>query len=183
MPGKPHTDFAAGEAVGHAVGAQVVASATTDRFNAVWTGTIPVCPGCWRSNGPGLPPLLPWMGQMRPFFMEVGSQFRPAPPPAFGSREFLEALAEVRRFSDTRTAERAVLKARTRSARCAWFLTFWRSYVTRVHHVCRTGRPATARLRHRTAEPRRADGGGKRFDGIPNRNDDRQRVGAGNTPL
>jgi hypothetical protein len=37
--------------------------------------------------------------------MEVGSQFRPAPPPAFGSREFLEALAEVRRFSDTRTAE------------------------------------------------------------------------------
>jgi hypothetical protein len=102
---KAHTDFAAGEAVGRAVGAQVVASASTDRFNAVWTGTIPVCPGCWHSNSPGLPPLLPLMGQMRPFFMELGSQFRPAPPPAFGSPEFLAALAEVRHFSDTRTAE------------------------------------------------------------------------------
>jgi hypothetical protein len=102
---KAHTDFAAGEAVGRAVGAQVVASASTDRFNAVWTGTIPVCPGCWHSNSPGLPPLLPLMGQMRPFFMELGSQFRPAPPPAFGSPEFLAALAEVRHISDTRTAE------------------------------------------------------------------------------
>jgi hypothetical protein len=42
---------------------------------------------------------------MRPFFMESGDQFRPAPPPAFGSPEFLAALAEVRRLSDGRTAE------------------------------------------------------------------------------
>jgi membrane-associated phospholipid phosphatase len=103
--GERHTDFSAGETVGRAVGAQVVASAKTDRFDAVWTGMIPVCPGCWRSNSPTLPPLLPLLGEMRPFFMTVGNQFRPAPPPAFGSPEFLAALAEVRHFSDTRTAE------------------------------------------------------------------------------
>ena len=42
---------------------------------------------------------------MRPFFMESGNQFRPGPPPAFGSAKFLAALEEVRRFSDTRTPD------------------------------------------------------------------------------
>jgi len=104
-PGEAHTDFAVGVAVGRAVGALVIASAATDRFNAPWTGTIPVCAGCWHPNTPGLPPVHPQQGQMRPFFMTSGDQFRPAPPPAFGSPEFLAALAEIRQFSDTRTHE------------------------------------------------------------------------------
>ena len=37
--------------------------------------------------------------------MNSGDQFRPGPPPAFGSPEFLAALAEVRQFSDNRTAD------------------------------------------------------------------------------
>ena len=104
-PGEAQTDFALGVAVGRAVGALVIASAATDRFNAPWTGTIPVCAGCWHPNTPGLPPVHPQQGQMRPFFMTSGDQFRPAPPPAFGSPEFLAALAEIRQFSDTRTHE------------------------------------------------------------------------------
>jgi membrane-associated phospholipid phosphatase len=104
-PGESQTDFAAGEAVGRGVGAQVIASAATDRFNDPWTGTIPVCPGCWHSNAPGIAPIHPQEGQMRPFFLTSGDQFRPAPPPTFGSVEFLAALAEIRQFSDTRTHE------------------------------------------------------------------------------
>jgi len=104
-PGESQADFAAGEAVGRAVGAQVVAAAATDRFNDPWTGSIPVCAGCWHPNTPGLPPIHPQQGQMRPFFLASGDQFRPAPPPAFGSPEFLAALAEIRHFSDTRTHE------------------------------------------------------------------------------
>jgi membrane-associated phospholipid phosphatase len=42
---------------------------------------------------------------MRTFFMTSGKQFRPGPPPARGSPKFLAALAEIRQFSDTRTAE------------------------------------------------------------------------------
>jgi hypothetical protein len=42
---------------------------------------------------------------MRPFFLTSADQFRPGPPPAFGSPAFLSALAEVRHFSDTRTPE------------------------------------------------------------------------------
>ncbi|MDP9203909.1 MAG: vanadium-dependent haloperoxidase [Gemmatimonadota bacterium] len=101
-PGEKHTDFDAGEQIGRGVGADVVAHAQTDRFNAVWTGTVPTGPGKWISSGP---PVLPLLGQMRTFFMTSGSQFRPEPPPTFGSPEFLAALAEIRQISDTRTAE------------------------------------------------------------------------------
>ncbi|MFN0180208.1 MAG: vanadium-dependent haloperoxidase [Gemmatimonadales bacterium] len=98
--------YRAGVAIGRAIGAQVVASAGTDNFNLVWTGTVPVGPGSWFSLAvPPAPPIAPRLGEMRPFFLIRGSQFRPPPPPSFGSPAFLAALAEVRRFSDTRTEE------------------------------------------------------------------------------
>jgi PAP2 superfamily protein len=101
----PHA-FADGEAVGRNVASQVAYSAQTDGFDVVWTGSVPVGAGFWSSDfNPPRPPLLPLLGQMRPFFMTSGSQFRPVPPPAFGSQQYLDALAEIRRFSDTRTAE------------------------------------------------------------------------------
>lgn len=103
-PGETQKDFAAGEAIGRAIGAAVVDYAKADRFNAVWTGTVPTGPGKWFSSAtPPAPPLLPMLGQMRPFFMTSGAQFRPPPPPAFGSAEYLAALAEVRAFSDNLT--------------------------------------------------------------------------------
>jgi hypothetical protein len=93
------------EALGRAIGAAVLASAATDGFTSSIGGVVvPVCPGCWFS-APGKVPLFPLLGQMRPFFMSTGSQFRPGPPPAFGSPDYLAALAEVRLISDTRTQE------------------------------------------------------------------------------
>jgi membrane-associated phospholipid phosphatase len=94
--------FASGEAIGRNVAAGIIARAQTDGFNAVWTGTVPVCPGCWVS---ATPPVFPLLGSATPFFLESGSQFRPGPPPAFGSETYLAALAEVRQISDTRTVE------------------------------------------------------------------------------
>ena len=104
-PGENHADFAAGEAVGRAVGAAVVASAATDRFTSSVAGVvIPVCPGCWTS-APGQLPVFPRLSEMRPLFLMTANQFRPGPPPAFGSPAFLTALAEVRFYSDNRTHE------------------------------------------------------------------------------
>jgi hypothetical protein len=98
-------EFAAREALGRAIGARVVASAATDGFTSSTAGvTVPVCPGCWIS-APGKDPVFPLLSQMRPFFMHRSSQFRPGPPPAFGSPEYLAALHEVRQISDTRTHE------------------------------------------------------------------------------
>jgi hypothetical protein len=104
-PPESTRDFAAGEAIGRAVAAEVLARAAGDGFTPSNAGvTVPVCPGCWLS-APGLSPVFPRLGEMRPFLLTSGSQFRPGPPPAFGSAAFLAALAEVRRFSDTRTPE------------------------------------------------------------------------------
>jgi PAP2 superfamily len=98
--------FSAGEVIGEAVGTEVVELARSDRFDAVSTGTVPTGPGYWSSDfDPPRPPQLPLLGQMRPFFMESGDQFRPGPPPAFGSAEFLAALEEVRQVSDNRTVD------------------------------------------------------------------------------
>jgi PAP2 superfamily len=103
---EPGSIFSAGETVGREIGATAIALAKTDNFNATWTGTVPTGPGIWFSSAmPPAPPLLPLLGQMRPFVMASGSEFRPTPPPGITSPQFLTDLAEVRRISDTRTAE------------------------------------------------------------------------------
>ena len=105
-PGQPHPDFVRGEAMGRQVGAEAIARAITDGFDQPWTGTVPVGPGLWFSNAkPPQPPVNAQLPGMRPFFLRSADQFRPAPPPAFGSPAYLAALAEVRNISDTRTAE------------------------------------------------------------------------------
>jgi hypothetical protein len=102
---KRQADFRDGEAIGRAAGNRAASRATSDRFNDVWTGTVPTGPGIWFSSAvPPAPPSLPLLGTMRPFFLTSGDQFRPAPPPAFNSPAFLRALSEVRHISDTRTA-------------------------------------------------------------------------------
>jgi hypothetical protein len=101
-PGDRHRDVAAGEAIGRAVAAALVERARGDGFFAPWTGTVPVGPGLWFSS---TPPVGAVVGQALPYLLLTGGQFRPPPPPAFGSPEFLAALAEVRAIADTRTAE------------------------------------------------------------------------------
>lgn len=103
--------FARGEAVGRAAGAEIVARGQTDGFTNPFTGTIPTGPGLWISNTN--PPTIA-SGQlpgMRPWFLTSANQFRPGPPPAFGSPDFLAGLAEIRQISDTRTAEQTQIAA------------------------------------------------------------------------
>ena len=102
-PGEAQDDFAAGEAIGRDVAATVIARAAGDGFTPSNDGvTVPQCPGCWFS-APGALPAFPRLREMHPFLLTSSDQFRPGPPPAFGSPAFLSALTEVRQFSDTRT--------------------------------------------------------------------------------
>ena len=107
-PGAKHADFAAGEAIGRAVGARVLTFAAGDLVNATDPllppiGPPPVGPGHWIYS----PPPVIARGNLgaRPFFLTSQDQLRPGPPPAFGSAAFNTALAEVRQISDTRTQE------------------------------------------------------------------------------
>jgi membrane-associated phospholipid phosphatase len=109
LPSERDADFAAGAAVGRAAAATVLAYAATDRSDAVWTGTIPAGPGYWTSTPPTAPPQEPLWGEIRPWLLSSAGQFRPAPPPAVGSPEFLAALAEVRSLSDARTPEQLAI--------------------------------------------------------------------------
>lgn len=102
-PGRPQSH---GEAIGRAAADLVLARAATDRFTAPWTGTVPTGAGLWFSSAvPPAPPAGATLGQMKPFVLETGSQFRPPPPPAFGSPEFVAALDEVRQVAVARTPE------------------------------------------------------------------------------
>ena len=105
-PGAKHENFAVGAAIGHAIGARVVAYAASDR----------VFPGAGAAN-PGLPPVGPgyFLFDGRPiarggygaraFYLSSDDEFRSPPPPAFGSPAYFAALAEVRQISDNRSPE------------------------------------------------------------------------------
>jgi membrane-associated phospholipid phosphatase len=105
-PGQPHPDFAAGEAIGRAVGAEIVARTRGDHFDAPNTAVPLVGPGFWTSSA--IPPQPVAGGNLQgvtPWFLTSADQFRPAPPPAFGGADFNAGLSEIRQISDTRTAE------------------------------------------------------------------------------
>jgi len=105
-PGEKNKDDAAGEAIGRAVGAAVMAQAATDNYLVANPGVPPVGPGRWVSSGAAI--VRGAYGQ-RPFFMTSLDQIRPGPPPAFNSPEFLADLAEIRAISDNRTPEQIAL--------------------------------------------------------------------------
>jgi len=94
-------DFAVGESLGRTAAASVITRAMSDGFFAPFTGTVPVCAGCWLATP--TPPAFATLGQAKTFVVSSGSQFQPPAPPAFGSPAFVADLAEVRAISDSRT--------------------------------------------------------------------------------
>jgi hypothetical protein len=102
----PRADFAAGVEIGKRAADDVIAAAKSDRSELVWSGQIPTTPGTWKSQAqPPQPPLFARTGELRPFFIASGSEFRAPPPPALDSEAFRKTVAEVRKISDNRTAE------------------------------------------------------------------------------
>ena len=83
-----------------------------DGFNNPNTAVPPVGPGFWTSSA--VPPQPTAGGQLpgvTPWFLTSANQFRPGPPPAFGSALFQAGLAEIRQISNTRTAVQTQIAA------------------------------------------------------------------------
>ena len=128
------SDIDAGLALGDAVAKKALARAATDGSGTKWTGTIPSGPGLWV----GKDPLEPLQGGYKPWLMTRGDQFRPGPPPAFGSPEFQEEMALLKRINASPTpSQRAI------------------ALVTAAKSFDRIGEPAYALvLRERLSVPR-----------------------------
>jgi len=105
-PGAKGEDFAAGESIGRAAAARVIAYSASDRVGLTDPGKPPIGPGFWVWTGG---PIARGNLGARPFFLSSTDELRPPPPPAFGSAGFNAALAEVRQISDTRTPDQLAL--------------------------------------------------------------------------
>ena len=99
-------EFAAGVQIGRTAAADVIAAAKTDRSDLAWSGPLPTGTDKWSSRAqPARPPLGPRLGEMRPFFLTTGADFRAPPPPSYDSPAFRATVLEVRTVSDHRTNE------------------------------------------------------------------------------
>ena len=99
--GQTHAQFTRGVGIGRNAGDAMVEHLQADGFTRPSTGSVPVGPGLWIPNA--LPPAGGTLGQVTPYFMSTGAQFRPAPPPAFGSAAFNTDLNEVLTRTQNRT--------------------------------------------------------------------------------
>ncbi|MDQ6616548.1 MAG: vanadium-dependent haloperoxidase [Actinomycetota bacterium] len=94
------SDVAAGLDLGRAVAEQIIARAKSDGSDKVWDGTRPPGigggPQFWEPPpGSVSPPIAPLAGSWKTWVMRSPDQFRPPPPPAYGSPAFVAAAQEV----------------------------------------------------------------------------------------
>jgi hypothetical protein len=98
---------------GKAVAAAILQWRSSDGSNQIVNYTPGSQPGQWRPTlsfgGIVRPALVPHWGQVTPFAVAGGSQFRPPPPPALGSTSYAEEVNRVKAVgaadSTLRTAE------------------------------------------------------------------------------
>jgi hypothetical protein len=112
------SDVAAGLELGRAVGERALALAADDQPGSAWDGNGRLTgPGFWEPTPPEFvdPPQEPLAPTWHLWVLESADQFRPTPPPAFGTPAFQSQLTAVREAVARRTFEQ------TRAA------NFWQS--------------------------------------------------------
>jgi hypothetical protein len=99
-PGKARTD---GQAVGQQAANDLIALRSGDgRMTPIGVSTpfptLPPGPGVWRLTPPFAPPLVPWVGNVRPFVLQSVDRFLPDPPPSLQSDEWVKAFDEIKAY-------------------------------------------------------------------------------------
>ena len=99
LAGIPEPSRGDGVAVGEQVAAYILALRATDGFSLAATSYTPGSgPGAWVPTAPAFAgALLPGLGQVVPFALRRGDQFRPGGPPSLLSKQWAEDLNEVKR--------------------------------------------------------------------------------------
>jgi hypothetical protein len=135
-PGQARTD---GQAVGLQAANNIIALRSGDgRMTPIAVSTpfptLPPGPGVWRRTPPLFgAPLVPWVGNVRPFVLQSVDQFLPDPPPSLQSDEWVEAFNQIKAYGATDSSVRSA-----EETRIAWF---WSANVIRQYN--RVGRDLT----------------------------------------
>ena len=96
-----------GVAVGEAAAAAILAHRADDGAGVVVAYTPGTEPGAWQPTPPALATaVLPGWGQVTPFGIENGAQFRPGPPPGIDTGRFARDYNEVKALGDVNSTER-----------------------------------------------------------------------------
>jgi hypothetical protein len=135
----------AGVATGIAAADAALAARANDHAADAATYTPGHGAGVWVPTPPGLAAALePGWGKVTPFYLESGSQYRPAVPPVLGSESYMRDLTEIRAVgqatSETRTA------AQTEAARF-WIATAPQLWNQVVRQLTATGTDMTTAAR------------------------------------
>jgi hypothetical protein len=134
-PGQARTD---GQAVGLQAANDIMALRSGDgRMTPIAVSTpfptLPPGPGVWRRTPPFAAPLVPWLGNVRPFILQSVDQFLPDPPPSLASEEWVEAFNQIKAYGAANSSLRS--EEETAIAR------FWSASVVRQYN--RAGRDLT----------------------------------------
>ncbi len=91
------SDVFSGLDLGQSVGRAVIAYARSDGSAQLFSGLYPATPGRWSSNTP----VTPLAGSWKPWVLPSAQEFRPGPPPLFGSDVANMQYAAVKNLSRT----------------------------------------------------------------------------------
>ena len=137
-----------GIGIGDQVAADLLAIRASDGSSITPAPFVPgTAPGDFRPTPPNFPiPVFTTWGQVTPFVLDSGSQFRPVPPPALTSDAYADAINEVQSLgsatSTTRTPEQTEIGK-------FWnppIQNFWNQIADEVATAHHTDLPTTARL-------------------------------------
>jgi hypothetical protein len=122
----------AGLAVGLAAATDVINLRTGDgRLTPIGVtssfSTLPPGPGVWRLTPSAFaPPQTPWLGDVRPFILQIADQFLPDPPPSLQSSDWVEAFNQIKTYGEVTSSART--SEQTAIAR------FWSANVVRIYN-------------------------------------------------
>jgi len=133
-----------GVVAGQGVAAAIVARRSKDRALEVATYTPGSGKGVWTPTPPGFVTAMePGWGRVVPFFMDSGSQFRPAPPPAPGSDAYVRDYQEIVDIGASNSANRSAMQTEVGKFWITTAAQLWNQLV-RQQTVARKLDPATA---------------------------------------
>ena len=146
VPNGPAKDQ--GVRLGEQVASDLLAIRTNDGSNVIPPPFVAGAnPGDYAPTPPNFPtPVFTTWGQVRPFVLERGDQFRPTPPPALTSDAYAAAINEVQSLGSVTSTTRTAEQTETGKFWNPPIHNFWNQIAQTVALARHSDLPTTARL-------------------------------------